>query len=430
MARGSEKLSPAKVEKTKAPGLYGDGRGLYLHVGPSGGKSWIFRYLSPTLAPRTTDPERRKPGGKPREMGLGPYPDVGLARAREKAAACRALRADGIDPLEAQNAERARKAAEAAAAKTFKQCAEEYITANRAGWKNAKHAAQWQSTLSTYVYPTIGKLAVGAIEIGHITKVLQPIWSTKPETATRVRGRIESVLDFAKVNGWRTGENPARWKGHLDHVLLARRKVAEVKHHAAMAWEETGAFMGELEKQEGTAALVLRFLILTATRTNEAIAAQWGEIDLQAAVWTIPAERMKAKRKHRVPLSAAALAVLGEAAKLRATDAPDTAPVFPGARTGKPLSNMALLMLLRRMGRDDVTAHGFRSSFRDWAGENGQPDDIAEMALAHTLGKVQEAYKRSDLLDRRRPLMDAWAALCGRVAPPKDGNVVELRGAA
>jgi integrase len=407
--RESEKLTPIAVKNASRPGYYGDGRGLYLHVGPTGGKSWILRYML---------------HGKAHEMGLGPYPDRGLKDAREKAGEARAKRLDGIDPLAERKAKKALEAAKAAAAVTFKACAGKYITAHRAGWRNAKHAAQWEATLTAYAYPVIGDLSVAAVDTGHVTRILEPIWTTKTETATRVRGRIESVLDYAKVHRWREGENPARWKGHLENVLPARGKVAKVEHHPALPWGETGAFMVELDKQDGMAALVLRFAILTAARTGEAIGARWSEIDMQGAVWTIPAARMKAGDEHRVPLSDAALAVLREAAKVRQDGA--DAPVFPAARSGRPLSNMALLMLLRRMGRGDLTAHGFRSTFRDWAAETGQPGDIAEAALAHTLGKVEGAYQRGDLLERRRKLMAAWAAFCARVVPA-GGNVVEMR---
>jgi len=412
MARTIGKLTPAKVKNARKPGLYGDGGGLYLNVGPTGGKSWIFRYML---------------DGKAHAMGLGALHTIGLADARERAAAERKNRLDGIDPLGARVAKRQARRLATASAVTFKACAGKYIVAHRAGWRNAKHAAQWESTLTAYAYPVIGALAVAAIDTGHVTRILEPIWKEKAETAGRVRGRIEAVLDYAKVHGWRTGENPARWKGHLDQALPARAKVSKVEHHAALPWGEIGAFMVELDKQDGMAALVLRFAILTAARTGEAIGARWSEIDMQAAVWTIPPERIKAGKEHRVPLSDDALAVLGEAAKLR-QDGPD-APVFPAARSGKPLSNMALLMLLRRMGRDDLTAHGFRSSFRDWAAETGWPDDLAEAALAHTLGKVQAAYQRGDLLERRRRLMAAWATFCARVVAV-GGNVVELRGAA
>jgi integrase len=412
--RETEKLTPIRVKNTAKPGLYGDGGGLYLNVGPTGGKSWIFRYML---------------DGKAHEMGLGPYPTFGLKDARERAAAARRLRHDGVDPLGARQAERQARRLTAASAITFKACADKYIAAHRAGWRNAKHAAQWESSLLAYVYPTIGALPVGAINTGHVTRVLEPIWTDKAETASRARGRIESVLDYAKVHGWRAGENPARWKGHLQNVLPARARVARVEHHAALPWGEIGAFMADLDRQEGGPALALRFAILTAARTGEVIGAPWSEIDMQTAIWTVPAERMKGGREHRVPLSDAALAVLHDAAELRQDPGP-AALVFPGTHVGRPMASTVLFRLLRRMGRDDLTVHGLRSSFRDWAAETGQPSDVAEAALAHTLGsKVQAAYQRGDLLERRRKLMGAWAAFCARVVPA-GGNVVPMRAEA
>jgi integrase len=355
-----------------------------------------------------------------------------LAEARKRAQAQRLLKHDGVDPLEARRAEKARKAAEAAAAAaalvTFRKAAEGYIEANKAGWRNAHHAWQWTATLQSHVFPVIGPLPVCDVNTGHITKILTPIWATKSETATRIRGRIETVLDYAKVHGWRAGENPARWKGHLDHILPARSKVSKVEHHAALAWGEIGAFMAAVEKEDGAPALALRFTILTAARTGEVIGATWGEIDLKNAVWTVPAERMKAGQEHRVPLAKAALDVLREAAKLRQTDTPD-AFVFPGGKNGKGsagLSNMAMLQLLRRMKHGDLTVHGFRSAFRDWAAEATRHEHaVVEKALAHTIdSKVEAAYRRGDLFDKRRKLMDDWATFCGRVVPGE--NVATL----
>jgi integrase len=410
MARGIGKLSPAKVRTVAKPGIYGDGAGLWLHVGPTGGKSWLFRFML---------------DGRAREMGLGALHTIGLAEARERATSARRLLLDGIDPLDARNAARTRRKLEAASAVTFRDCTAKYITANRAGWRSAKHAAQWDATLLLYAYPTIGALPVSAVDTGHVTKVLEPIWSEKPETASRVRGRIEAVLDYAKVHGWRTSENPARWKGHLENVLPKRSKVRAVVHHAALPWRQIAAFMGLLAEQEGVAALALRFAILTAARTGEVIGARWSEIDTQHALWTVPAARMKAAREHRVPLSEGSLAVLREAAKLRDGNAEY---VFPGGKPGQPLSNMAMLTLLRRMGRRDVTPHGMRSAFRDWAAETGKPADIAEAALAHVVGsKVQAAYQRGDVLDRRRTLMDQWASFSA--GQDGSGEVVTLRPA-
>jgi integrase len=326
--------------------------------------------------------------------------------------------------LEVKHAAKKARKLEAAKAITFKACAAKYIAANKAGWRNEKHADQWENTLATYVYPMIGSLAVGEIETGHVTKVLTPIWTTKSETASRVRGRIESVLSYATTHGWRTGENPARWRGHLENVLPKKSKVAKVEHHAALPWRESGAFMKALEAQEGTGALAFRFAILTAARAGEVIGAKWTEFDMQHAVWTIPGDRMKAGVEHRIPLSKDAMALLAEAKKLRVEG---VEYVFPGGKKGKPLSNMALLMTLRRMKRDDLTAHGFRSTFRDWAAETGQPADIAEAALAHTVGdKTVAAYQRGDLLDRRRKLMESWAAFCAKVPEKPGGNVTDL----
>lgn len=412
--RKVHRLTPAKVRQISEPGMYADGAGLYLHVGdafdpkndPFVGKSWILRYML----------DRRS-----REMGLGPLYTIGLADARTRAAGARKLLLDGLDPLDVRHAERKARQAEHAKAVTFKECAEKYIKADRPAWRNAKHAAQWESTLATYAYPVIGKLPVGDVETAHITKILEPIWATKPETASRVRGRIEAVLDYAATKRWRQGENCARWRGHLQHVLPKKAKVARVQHHAALPWPETGKFMAEIEKQEGVAALALHFTILTAARTGEVIGARWAEIDMNAKLWTIPADRIKAGREHRIPLSAEALAVLRKAEKLGGD-----VYVFPGAKAAKPLSNMAMAVLLRRMKRDDLTVHGFRSTFSDWAAETGRPTDIREAALAHVLAsKTEAAYQRGDLLDRRRRLMADWARFATSTEPT--GEVVPMQ---
>ena len=304
--------------------------------------------------------------------------------------------------------------------------ADAYIAAHEASWRNAKHRQQWRNTLDTYADPILGKLPVAQVEVGDVMRVLEPLWREKTETASRLRGRIESVLDYATARGWRSGENPARWRGHLDNLLPARSKVAKVEHHAALPWREIGAFMAALAEEEGVSALALRFAILTAARTGEVIGARWSEIDMQAAVWTVPADRMKAAREHRVPLSDAALDVLREVAKLR-TEPEADGFVFPGGKAGKPLSSMALLMLLRRMERGDLTAHGFRSTFRDWCAEaTNYPREVAEAALAHTLrDKTEAAYQRGDLMEKRRRLMAEWATFCARPAPA--GEVVPLR---
>jgi integrase len=358
-------------------------------------------------------------------MGMGPLAIYCLQEARAKALDARRLRHEGIDPIETRKDERLRARLEAAKAITFKECADTYIKAHRAGWRNGKHAAQWQATLATYAEPLIGTLPVQAIDTALVLKVLEPIWTTKPETAGRVRGRIEAVLDWAKVREYRQGENPARWRGHLDKLLPARGKVRKVKHHAALPYAELPGFLVALREQEGIAARALEFTILTAARTGEAIFARWSEIDLLDKVWTVSAARMKAGREHRVPLSARALGILDEMQVHRHAD---DGFVFPGGKPGKPLSNMAFLMLLRRMKRDDLTAHGFRSSFRDWSAERTHfPSEVAEMALAHVVGsKVEAAYRRGDLFDKRRRLMDAWAEFLAKA--PERGKVVSLRG--
>jgi integrase len=286
-----------------------------------------------------------------------------------------------------------------------------YVASHRAGWRNPKHAAQWQATLATYAEPVIGDLSVQRIDTALVLKVLEPIWRVKPETAGRVRGRIESILDWAKVRGYRTGENPARWRGHLDKLLPPRSRVRRVEHHASLPYAELPGFLVSLREQAGIAARALEFAILTAARTGEVIGARWGEMDLLDKTWTLPAARMKSGREHRVPLSAHALAILKE---MQAHRHAEGAFVFPGSRNGKPLSNMAFLMLLRRMDLGDVTAHGFRSSFRNWAAERTSfPAEVAEMALAHTVSdKTVAAYNRSDLFERRRRLMSAWTTFC------------------
>jgi integrase len=342
-------------------------------------------------------------------MGLGPTHTISLAEARDKAAECRKLRLRGVDPIAARRAERGNAQLEAARAMTFRQCAEAYIEAHRPSWKNAKHAAQWPSTLETYVYPVFGELPVQAVDVALIMRVLEPIWKTKTETASRLRGRVESILDWAAARGFRRGDNPARWRGHLGHLLPQRAKVQKVKHHAALPYREIGTFMAALREQECTSALALEFLILTAARTGEVIGATWEEIDLNAGTWTIPAARMKAGKEHRVPLSEPALAILR-----RLEMAKQGKLVFPGGKPGKPLSSRAMLILLDRMGRSDLTVHGFRSTFRDWAGESTSfPRELAEQALAHSLtDKVEAAYRRGNLFDKRCRMLNAWAAFC------------------
>lgn len=413
-------LTPPTVKHAK-PGRHGDGNGLFLLVKNTGKRSWVFRF---------------KLAGRERDMGLGGAGGPGavtLADARAKAAELRRLVQAGIDPLVEREAQAvqlaARVQANAVQAITFKAVAAAYIEANEIGWRNAKHRAQWRSTLETYTYPHMGDLPVGDVATSHVMAVLEPIWKIKPETASRVRGRIESVLDYARAREWRTGENPARWRGHIANMLPARRKTARVKHHAALPWAEMGAFMVTLRGRDALAARALEFAILTAARTGEVLGAQWREIDLKSAIWTVPSVRMKAGREHRVPLSAATVGLLGEVAKLRPDDdGTGDAMVFPGAKPERPLSQMAMLMLLRRMERGEVTAHGFRSTFRDWCAEStSYPNEMAEIALAHTVGdKVEAAYRRGDMIEKRRRMMDDWAEFCARPATT-GGNVAPIR---
>jgi integrase len=411
MARAIGKLTALGVYRAKRRGYHGDGGGLFLQVSNSGAKSWVFRF---------------KEGGRLREMGLGAAHTVSLAEAREKARECRRMRLGGIDPIEARKAGRAQARFEVQNAMTFEACAERYIAAHKAGWRNPKHAAQWPSTLSTYVYPIFGSLPVQAVDIGLVMKAVEPIWTDKPETASRVRGRIESVLDWATARGYRQGENPARWRGHLENLLPKKSKIRRVQHHPALPYAEIGDFMAALKQQEGVPARALEFAILTVARTGEVISATWPEINFGERLWTVPAERMKAGKEHRVPLSAAVIAILEEMQKIRHGDF-----AFPGAKARRPLGNMALLIVLRRMGRGDLTTHGFRSSFRDWVAERTDfPSEVAEMALAHAVSdKVEAAYRRSDLFEKRRRLMDAWARFCSGPEPDTSATVVSIAAA-
>lgn len=392
VGRTLHRLSPRRVVTVAARGFYADGGGLYLQVAKGGSKSWVFRF---------------KVDGRDHWHGLGSARAIGLAEARERAAECRRLRAYDVDPIAKRLSERAARRVEAASALTFKAAAERFVAAHRAVWRSEKHAGQWETTLATYAYPVFGDLPVAAVDTGLVLRALEPIWTSKPETASRLRQRIERVLSWATARGYRKGENPARWRGHLDQTLPARAKMKPVAHHAALPFQELPAFMAALGAQAGLAARALAFAILTAARTGEVLGATWAEIDLDTMVWTVPAERMKSGREHRVPLSDRALAIV-----LAARDMTVSEFVFPGGRRGRPLSNMALLMVLRRMGRPDLTAHGFRSTFRDWAAETtSHPSEVVEMALAHAMGdKVEAAYRRGDLFAKRRALIDEWAA--------------------
>lgn len=383
------------VSKTSAPGMYADGGGLYLQVATGGTKSWIFRFVLE---------------GRERQMGLGSLHDVSLASARDKAATCRAMKRTGLDPIETRREERRRAQLEAAKAITFEKAAEAYISSHVAAWRNRKHASQWGNTLKTYAYPHFGSLPVQSVDTTLVMKAVEPIWTTKTETASRVRGRIEAILDWASTRGYRTGENPARWRGHLENLLPSRTKVTDIKHHAALPFGDLPHFMKQLRRQPGTAARALEFLILTASRTNEVIGARWDEIDVVEKVWNVPAERMKIRKAHRVPLPRAAMEIIENMQPSRSS-----AFIFPGLRKDEPLSNMAMLALLKRMAHGDLTAHGFRSTFCDWVAEKTvYPAELAELALAHTVAnKVEAAYRRGDQFEKRRKLMDEWARYCG-----------------
>jgi len=412
MARLYNRLSALAVQKLRTPGRHPDGGGLYLQITPTGGKSWIFRY---------------RHLGRERQMGLGPVQFVPLADARQLAYEARRQRHEGQDPLSVQNTRRAEQRAEQRQGVTFREAMIAYIEINKAAWRNEKHIQQWRNTLEAYAAPRLGGKRLADIETQDVLDILKPIWLTKTETASRLRGRIEAVLNWGAAQGMRQGENPARWKGHLEMILPAKSRVAKVRPHPALPYEDLPAFMARMETQDGVGVSALRFTILTAARTGEVIGADWSEIDLANRVWAIPASRMKAGRAHRVPLSPAAMAILEaqrqawfriEARRHRKLLAPGQTepigPVFWGRLAGKPLSNMALLAVLRRMGRDDLTTHGFRSSFRDWAAEETDfPSQVVEMALAHAIGnRVEAAYRRGDLLEKRKGLMDAWALAC------------------
>jgi integrase len=413
------KLSPLKVNAIKRqakPGYCGDGGGLYLAISKYGTATWVFRY---------------RVNGRLREAGLGSLDTWSLAEARERARKFRQQRDDGLDPIEERRAARTKEKLEAAKAMTFRQCAEAYIKAHEAGWRSATHASQWPKTLETYAYPHFGALPVQAVDIALVMRAIEPIWATKPETASRVRGRIEAVLDWATVRGYRTGENPARWRGHLESLLpkpskakeAARAVTRRTEHHAALPYADIAAFMLELRQQKSIAAHALEFAILTAARTGEVLGARWDEIDSANRLWTIPGGRMKAGKEHRVPLSEAAIAIVEKLEARRSGDY-----IF-SARDNRPLNSVALLVLLRqRMGRDDFTVHGMRSTFSDWCAERtAYPAEVREMALAHAVGdKVEAAYRRSDLFEKRRGLMHDWAAFCAQPAPAGD-NVRPIR---
>jgi integrase len=402
VARGINRLTAADLRRTK-PGLFCDGEGLWLQVsvaadGKRCNRSWIFRY---TRHART------------HEMGLGSLHTLSLVEVRERARKCRQLLLDGIDPLERRNTERAAQVIESAKAVTFEECAHRFIAAHRDSWRSAKHAAQWPQSLAKHVFPVIGRLPVATIDTALIMKTLGPIWEVAPESGSRIRGRIESILDWAAVSGFRQGENPARWSGHLEHLLAASRKLRPIVHLAAMPWQEVPAFMAKLRDLDSTAARALEFAILTVGRRGEVLGARWDEIDMTAKVWTVPGKRMKSGREHQVPLPPRCIEILRETR----AKAAESELIFPG-RDGE-LAHTTFSWLLRTLGHGDVVAHGFRSSFRDWCGEHTNfPREVAEAALAHATGdRVEQAYRRGTAIEKRRVLMTAWSRFCAHPAP-------------
>lgn len=392
MSRKATELGALAVSRLREPGLHAVGgvSGLYLQVTSSGARSWILRATV---------------GGKRRDMGLGGFPDVTLAFAREKAREARSKIEQGLDPILERERALSLLRAEQAKSMTFEAACQALIDAKSDEWRNPKHRAQWAASLATYAYPTIAKLQVDDVGQAHILSILQPIWKEKTETATRLRGRIEQVLDWARVRGFREGENPARWRGHLDKLLPAPTKIAKVVHHKALPIDAMPGFMAQLRQRKGLSARALEFLVLTAARSGEVRGATWQEIDMEAAVWTVPAERMKAQKEHRVPLSPQALALLAAMPRVEGNDL-----VFPAPRGGQ-LSDMTLTNLMRRMELEAVP-HGMRSTFRDWAAERTHfPREVAEMALAHTIGNaVEAAYRRGDLFTKRAEMMSEWAS--------------------
>ncbi|MDR6657792.1 integrase [Tardiphaga robiniae] len=397
---GINKLAATKVARISKPGRYGDGAGLWLQVAKAGSKSWIFQFTSQ---------------GRERQLGLGSLATVSLADARKKAKAARDLVAEGVDPIEAKQAQRQQAIVADAKRVTFEEAAEGYMAAHGPSWRNEKHRAQWASTLKTYAYPTIGKVALPDIDTPMILKLLKPIWTTKPETAGRVRGRIENILDAAKAEGNRTGDNPARWKGHLDHLLPALTKIKAVKHHAAMPYGDMAKFMASLKMRTGISVRALEVLILTASRTGALIGMRDEEVDFAERVWTVPASRMKTGKEHLVPLSDRTIAILKSVEREKGNP-----HFFAGLSKGSHISNMAMLALMKHVAPDYVP-HGFRSTFTDWANETtATPHHVVEMALAHSIqSKTERAYRRGTLFEKRRELMNAWSAYLYPEKKPK-----------
>jgi integrase len=396
MSRVLHRLSDIAVRAKKRPGYVADGGNLYLRVAPGGSKQWMFRFAL---------------RGRTRDAGLGPYPTISLVQARQEAERLRRLVAAGVDPIEARNEER--EAARVAAAKglTFAACAREFIASHEGGWRGPRTAKLWRAALAAHVYPVFGNEPVGDVDTTLVLRSLQPIWAETPVMAGRVRSMIETVLDSAKVRGLRDGQNPAQWRGHLDHLLPSRRKVRREQHHPALPFAEIPAFMAELRATDhDLSARLLEFLILTASRSGEARGARWDEIDFKQVMWVIPPERMKGEREHKVPLSPRAVVILKQMGEVRLSEF-----VFPGQSKSRPISNIGMRRLLHKL-RPGVTVHGFRSTFRDWAAEiTNFPNHVVEMALAHAVSDaVEAAYRRGDLLEKRRQLMEAWAGFCNR----------------
>lgn len=410
--RGEKKpLTVRGIEAIKKPGLYPDHghKGLYFRFTETGGRSWVFRYY---------------PKGKIRSMGLGAYPLVTLAEARDMSIDCRRDLKAGRDPIDLRRAKQAEARTVVTNTPTFAECARRFIADNEAGWKNDKHVAQWESTLTKIAGPVIGDLPVNEVSTQHILLILEPIWTSKTETAERLRGRIERVLGWATTRQHRSGENPAAWKGHLDTILPAPSAVKVVKPHQSLPYGQIYSFMTKLRARESTAAKGLELLVLTALRTTEVMGAEWPEIDFDARIWNVPGSRMKMKRDHQVPLTPAAIDLLKS---MPVVDG--SRYIFPGQKAHKPLSNMAFKNVMNRMGYGEWTPHGFRSSFRNWAAEmTNVQSEVAEMALAHKVGsKTEQAYLRTKLLDKRRGLMSAWSDYCCTPPAAKSAKVIELQ---
>jgi integrase len=408
MAKTVKRLKDLQVKRLSTPGAYPDGDGLYLQVRDSGAKDWFYRY---------------EVAGKGRKRGLGSYPTISLEQAREDALECRQLRKRNIDPIEHAKDLELEKSLKKAKSTTFNECADSYIDTHKHGWKDERHEYQWRKSLENYAYPVIGDLPVQSIDIDLVMKVIEPIWFDKTETASRVRQRIENILDWATVRKLRAGDNPALWRGRLDKLLPKRSKVQKQIHFAAMDYRDVPEYFRSLRSMDTIASRALAFTVLTATRTSEARAVTTDEIDENGKAWIIPDSRMKAHREHRVPLSSEALKIIEEVKPFkRHTDE----FLFPGLSRNKPISASSLLKIIKRHD-DSLTVHGFRSSFRDWCAEQTSfPREVAEAALAHTVkDKTEAAYQRGDLFEKRRRLMDQWAQYClkGKV----EAKVVPIR---